>query len=339
MYTVGVRFEVPDFLHGACRRRSGLKNVTVVSRSTNGGKLIKMKKTNFHTHTVWCDGKDTAEAVVQSAIEKGFDAIGFSSHMSFPASQDWELSAADAPAYVCEIERLREKYASRIKVYCGGEADYIRGITTPEHSRYAAMNLRYLIGSLHMVIAPDGGRVWVDSSPKLLAECIERHFGGDAKAFISAYFEQQREMLGFDFEILGHPDLVRKFNVKHPYFDENAGWYLNELEKTADAIAASGKIVEVNTGAISRGWLDDAYPSPVFRAMLRERGVKFILSSDSHSAETIDCAFDRFAAAEDYIDFSPKPDMSAEDFKTADEFGIMNKVNAGARSSCGKGDR
>ena len=47
MYTVGVRFEVPDFLHGACRRRSGLKNVTVVSRSTNGGKLIKMKKTNL----------------------------------------------------------------------------------------------------------------------------------------------------------------------------------------------------------------------------------------------------------------------------------------------------
>ena len=110
--------------------------------------------------------------------------------------------------------------------------------------------------------------------------------------------------LGFDFEILGHPDLVRKFNVKHPYFDENAGWYLKELEKTADAIAASGKIVEVNTGAISRGWLDDAYPSPSFRAMLRERGVRFILSSDSHAAETIDCAFDRFAGAEDYVDLT-----------------------------------
>jgi histidinol-phosphatase (PHP family) len=263
-----------------------------------------MKKTNFHTHTVWCDGKDTAEATVLSAIEKVFDAIGFSSHMSFPASQEWELSAEEAPDYVREIDRLREKYASRIRVYRGGEADYIRGITTPEHSRYAAMNLSYLIGSLHMVIAPDGGKVWVDSSPKLLAECLERHFGGDAEAFVCAYFEQQREMLSFDFEILGHPDLVRKFNVRHPYFDENAGWYLKELEKTADAIAASGKIVEVNTGAISRGWLDDAYPSPSFRSMLRERGVRFILSSDSHSAETIDCAFDRFADAEKYVDLT-----------------------------------
>ena len=35
---------------------------------------------------------------------------------------------------------------------------------------------------------------------------------------------------------------------------------------------------------------------------LRERGVKFILSSDSHAADTLDCAFDRFAAAEAYVE-------------------------------------
>ena len=108
----------------------------------------------------------------------------------------------------------------------------------------------------------------------------------------------------FDFDIVGHADLCRKFNAKHPYFDENAAWYLDELEKTADAIAGSGKLVEVNTGAISRGWLDDAYPSGVFRAMLRDLGVKFILSSDSHTAQTIDCGFERFADAEEYVDLS-----------------------------------
>ena len=79
-----------------------------------------------------------------------------------------------------------------------------------------------------------------------------------------------------------------------------------ELRRTADAFAASGKIVEVNTGGISRGWIDDAYPSPFFRDLLRERGVRFILSSDAHSATALDCAFDRFAAAEDYVD-SPRP--------------------------------
>jgi histidinol-phosphatase (PHP family) len=107
----------------------------------------------------------------------------------------------------------------------------------------------------------------------------------------------------FDFDIVGHLDLVRKFNVKAPYFDEEAAWYRAELVATADAVAASGKIAEVNTGAISRGWLDDAYPSAFFRQLLRERGVRFVLSADAHAADAVDCAFDRFGAAEDYLEW------------------------------------
>ena len=134
----------------------------------------------------------------------------------------------------------------------------------------------------------------------LLSDGIRGHFGGNAEAFVRAYFAAVRDSLAFDFDVVGHPDLVRKFNAKHPYFDESAGWYREELERTADALAASGKLVEVNTGAISRGWLDDAYPSLSFRALLRERGVKFILSSDAHSADGLDCAFDRFENEEAY---------------------------------------
>ena len=67
-------------------------------------------------------------------------------------------------------------------------------------------------------------------------------------------------------------------------------------------MAKSGKIAEVNTGAIARGWMDDAYPSEEFRGMLREKGVKFILSSDAHAADGIDCAFDRFEKAEAFVD-------------------------------------
>jgi histidinol phosphatase-like PHP family hydrolase len=52
--------------------------------------------------------------------------------------------------------------------------------------------------------------------------------------------------------------------------------------------------------------MDDVYPSAEFRTLLRERGVRFVLSSDSHSPDTIDCAFGRFAAAEEYI-ASPLP--------------------------------
>ena len=252
-------------------------------------------------HCTWCDGKNTPEEMVSSALEKGFDAIGFSSHALLPASDPWTLQPDTVDAYVADIRALAEKYKDRISILCGIEADFITGKSRPDRSVYARLGLDYLIGSIHEVVAPNGARVPVDHKPELLSEGIARQFGGDAQAFVRCYFAAQREMAATcDFDVIGHPDLVRKFNGTLHYFDETAAWYEEELVRTADAFAASGKIVEVNTGGISRGWMDDAYPSPRFRALLRERGVRFILSSDAHSAETIDCAFDRFSDAERY---------------------------------------
>ena len=185
---------------------------------------------------------------------------------------------------------------------CGVEADYIPGLCTPDRRIYAPVAPDYLIGSVHYVLAPDGARACVDESPEFFARDVREHFNGSAEAFVRAYFAAQREMAEkFDFDVIGHPDLIRKFNGRLGYLDEAAPWYREELERTADAFAASGKIVEVNTGAISRGWMDDVYPSADFRAMLRARGVRFILSSDAHSAPALDCAFDRFGAAEAFV--------------------------------------
>ena len=263
-------------------------------------------KANYHTHSIWCDGQNTPEEMILSAIEKSFGEIGFSSHSTYPDDNACTVPAAKLPGYFAEVRSLAEKYSRRIKVLCGVEADYIPGATDPDRSRYARFDPDYIIGSVHYVIAPDGARVSVDHSPEISREGILLHFAGDVKAYLRAYFAQQREMAGrFDFDIIGHCDLCRKFNAKHPYFDENAAWYLEELEATADAFARSGKLVELNTGAISRGWLDDAYPSAQFRAILREKGVKFVLGSDSHAAGTIDCAFDRFGGAENFVRFVP----------------------------------
>ena len=266
-------------------------------------------KTNYHTHTIWCDGKDSPRRVIQAAIAKGFAEIGFSSHAMLPESDTgWVLTPEKSLRYAKEIRALAEEFKGQISVRCGVEADYVPGGANPDRTTYAAIAPDYIIGSIHFVLAPDGVRVPVDHTPELLADGIRDHFGGDAVVYVKAYFAQLREMVAkFDFDVVGHLDLVRKFNVKHPYFDERAGWYRDELAKTADAVAASGKLAEVNTGAISRGWLPDAYPSPAFRSLLRERGVKFVLSSDAHAADAIDCAFDRFGSAEDFV--APLPGL------------------------------
>ena len=52
--------------------------------------------TNYHTHTNFSDGNNTAEEVVLSAIEKGFNAIGFSDH----GYTDFDLSFGTDAGYV-----------------------------------------------------------------------------------------------------------------------------------------------------------------------------------------------------------------------------------------------
>ena len=37
-------------------------------------------KQNLHTHTLYCDGKDSVEEMVRAAIDKGFTTLGFSGH-------------------------------------------------------------------------------------------------------------------------------------------------------------------------------------------------------------------------------------------------------------------
>ncbi len=240
----------------------------------------RMMKTNFHTHTIWCDGTASVEAMIEGAIARDFAKLGFSSHSDM---------LKDPLAYCQEVRQLKVKYQDALKVFCGIEAEYEK---TFDRSLYD-----YVIGSVHYVDAKDGARVAVDLSPNELSDGIKAHFKGDAKLFIQRYFAKEREMLkSFNLDIAGHLDLIRKFNDKLHYFDEKAPWYLKELDLTAEA--AQGKLVEVNTGALARGWMDDVYPSKAFRDRLREAGAKFILASDAHSVDTLDCAFDRYCDLE-----------------------------------------
>lgn len=261
-------------------------------------------KSNYHTHSTFCDGRNTPEEMVLAAIEQGFDTLGFSSHAMFPTKEDYTLDPARAAEYVATIRALGAKYKDKIRILCALEADYVPGLTDPDWSRYASYGLDYLIGSVHYAVAPDGARVAIDHTPQILFDGVRDHFGGDFRKLIETYLASVRTMATtYDFDIVGHPDLYRKFNTKHPFFDEGADWYAAAIAETAEVLAKSGKIVEVNTGAIGRKWFDDAYPSPAFRDLLRARGVRFVLDSDCHRTDQIDSGFDRFAAAEVFVQY------------------------------------
>ncbi len=257
------------------------------------GRLI----TNYHTHSVFCDGKDTPEVIAASAFEKGVSVLGFSSHCMYPFTSPWHIPLEKITEYCAEINRLKKEYEGKMDILLGFEADYIPEVTCPRMDAYAQMAPDYLIGAVHFV-GGKNGIFAVDDSAENVKDGIEKIFKSNGKEVVCEYFARQREMLASgNFAILAHPDLVRKRNGNLNFFSENDSWYKKEIAATAKAAAKAGVIVEINTGAISRGAMNDVYPSAQFLSILKEKGVPVTFSSDSHSAPTIISDFDRAEAA------------------------------------------
>ncbi len=86
-------------------------------------------KTNYHTHTKRCkhaQGED--EEYVLSAIENGYEVLGFSDHTPWaykePFSSSTRMDLDMIEDYVISIRELKEKYASKIEILLGLECEY-----------------------------------------------------------------------------------------------------------------------------------------------------------------------------------------------------------------------
>ncbi len=256
-------------------------------------------KTNYHTHTTFCDGNDTPEAMLQAALQKGFDVFGFSGHSMYPFAAEWHIAPRNFDTYKEEIRRLKAAYGARIGVLYGFEADYLPPLSKPHRALYDALQPDFLIGSVHYITEnPDAQPAacrWftADGPVKEVADGIRDVFGGDGKKAVQTYFSLQRDMMrNGEFDIAGHIDVIRKRNGTLRFFDETEPWYKRELAATAEIAAKTGVIVEINTGGIARKAIDDCYPSAAFLAQLRRYDVPVTVCSDAHAARDVDCAFD-----------------------------------------------
>jgi len=68
--------------------------------------------------------------------------------------------------------------------------------------------------------------------------------------------------------------------------------YIKISEKYTKEALKSGSIFEINTGAIARGLRTTVYPFENLLHILRKNNTPIILSSDSHSIDTLDFRFE-----------------------------------------------
>ncbi len=251
------------------------------------------EKINFHTHSVFCDGKNTLEEIITSAIQKDFTVLGFSGHSLYPFAETWHIPPREHRNYANKIRELAKKYENQIKILCGFEADYFPPISIPHKDRFYDFSPDYLIGAVHY-ITNQNDCFTIDDSAENVQKGLSNCFNNDGKACICEYFAAQRKMLRTgNFNILAHPDLPRKRNGILHFFNETEQWYKDEITSTVQQIAKSGVVVEINTGAIARGSMNDIYPSTYFLEQLFAAKIPICINSDCHNAEQLDAAFEK----------------------------------------------
>lgn len=262
---------------------------------------------DLHMHTCFCDGENTPEEMVLSAIEKGLGAVGLCGHSYTAFDESYCLSKEGKRRFMDEVNSLKEKYKDRITVLLGVEQDFF--------SDDATDGFDYVIGSVHCVNA-GGAYVYVDWSEKILRDGCETYFGGDVYALCERYFETVADVAEKTrCDIIGHFDLVSKFNepkarllssaslekggeisAAEKLFDEHHPRYVAAWKKAADRLLSCHIPFEINTGAMSRGYKSTPYPSGEMISYIKSRGGDFILSSDAHRKDHIAYRFDEVGA-------------------------------------------
>jgi histidinol-phosphatase (PHP family) len=252
---------------------------------------------DYHTHTLYSNhGAGHPRELAAVAVEKGLLALGFSEHFPLPAGVT-EPSGGSAnmhwdqiDRYTQEVRAAQEEFDGKIKILLGYEVDYLPLFDDLMRANLAKYPADYFVGSIHIVdrFRSDHENWLIDYTNDIFAEGVTE-YGGEA--VYTRYYELIRDFARrYDHRIVGHLDMIKKFNVNGRYFDTNSEHYLDQVEATLDVLKATGKIVEINTAGLFKD-IGEVYPSDKILQMILHRRLPVCLSSDAHKPEQVGRAF------------------------------------------------
>lgn len=224
---------------------------------------------DYHTHTPLCrHATGEPEAYVAAARAAGLSEYGISDHAPVRPEpfDDWRMDEAELPDYYEWIDRARAA-AGPLPIRAGLECDWLPGCESWIEDLSGRYPWDYLIGSVHYL------GDWDFDNPKWLGRWAESDVEAVWTHYWQTYAAMARSRL---FDIMGHPDLVKKFSHRPP------GDLSRFYEPAIEAIAESGGTIELNTA----GWhkpCAEAYPHPRFLELAHHAGISLVISSDSHA--------------------------------------------------------
>lgn len=240
----------------------------------------------YHAHTCFCDGKNTPEEMVLEAIRLGCREIGFSGHSHTPFDGSYCMTKENTRRYIDAVRAVQRKYGDRIRILLGIEQEYF--------SEESTQGYDYIIGSVHYV-EKDGHYLSVDESKASQIAGVERFYGGDFYAYAEDYFATVADVYRKTrCQIIGHFDLIAKFNREGDLFDSRHPRYRAAANRALDALLEAPAVLEVNTGAMARGYTLEPYPAREYLSRWLAAGKEIIFSSDCHSTAQLLYGYEAF---------------------------------------------
>lgn len=241
-----------------------------------------MQWSNYHTHTYFCDGKAIPEDYIKSAIKNNVTSLGFSGHAPLPFKTEWNMRMDKVDEYISQLNDLKEKYKNELEIFIGFEVDYVNGTNVLESVK--KFNPDYFIGSVHLLGFFNNDKVFeVDHNPQKFIAGLKEIYKDNIKKLVTFYYEQLMTMIiSYKPDIIGHLDLVKKFNAGNRYFSEDEKWYISLIKKVIEIISTSGCIVEVNTRGYYKGYIKSFYPGSFILKECYKFGIPVTINSDAH---------------------------------------------------------
>lgn len=253
---------------------------------------------NLHTHTQYCDGRADMARFVASAVEAGYEHLGFTPHSPIPIPSPCNMELNDVDRYIKEFYRLQDVYRGRINLYMSMEIDFLGEKWGASIDYFKELPLDYRLSSIHFIPTQDGELIDVDGSAKSFMEKMRVNFKDDIRYVVDTFYARTLEMIELGgFDMIGHFDKIGSNASRFKPGIEEEEWYQDHIESVVKTIKDKGLVAEINTKA----WLppvgcDDEtcrtynprlFPSPRTIIRLIEEDVPLAVNSDVHFTERI----------------------------------------------------
>jgi len=228
---------------------------------------------DYHMHTPRCNhAVGEVREYAEMAIQRGLKEIGMSDHSPMPDGFDaaWRMDAMELPDYLREVESVRDKFASKLSVRVGLEADFHPGTESAVQAMIDGYAWDYVMGSVHYI------GDWAFDNP----DEEKRWKQVNVEDVYCDYFDLvARSAATGMFDVIGHPDLIKKFGQRAP---EGSARVDRAESLMLEAVKASGMVLEISSAGLRKP-VREIYPHTRIVEKAALMGISFCFGSDAHA--------------------------------------------------------